>query len=257
MVLEVVDPTAFVLAVSVARGVPTAVESLRVRIDGADLEPRELPDVHGGRLHLFETVPGLLSVEYAATIMGRGPTAAVDRLDEIVYLRPSRYVQSDSLTSFARSTFPGLGGLELVRSVEAWVHDRLDYVPEASSPTGGAVETLDAGAGVCRDYAHLTAALLRALDTPARLVSVYAPGIQPPDFHAVVEALVGGRWIVVDATRLAPRSTMVRIATGRDATDTAFETNTLADVRLARLSVRASSVPVSGAEDPGDVVELS
>jgi transglutaminase-like putative cysteine protease len=44
------------------------------------------------------------------------------------------------------------------------------------------------------------------------------------DFHAVAEALVDGRWQVLDATRLAPRGSLVRIATGRDAADTAFAT---------------------------------
>ena len=123
-----------------------------------------------------------------------------------------------------------------MRAVGDWVHDpRCDYRPDATSPTGGAIETLDAGAGVCRDFAHLTAALLRALDVPARLVSVYAPQLDPMDFHAVVEALVDGRWVVVDSTRLAPRAGLVRIATGRDAADTAFLTNTLADVELLAL----------------------
>jgi transglutaminase-like putative cysteine protease len=42
------------------------------------------------------------------------------------------------------------------------------------------------------------------------------------DFHAVVEAFVSGGWYAVDATALAPRSSLVRIATGRDAADTAF-----------------------------------
>ena len=42
------------------------------------------------------------------------------------------------------------------------------------------------------------------------------------DFHAVVEAYVTDGWYVVDATALAPRSSLVRIATGRDAADTAF-----------------------------------
>lgn len=65
-------------------------------------------------------------------------------------------------------------------------------------------------------------ALLRASDVPARLVAVYAPGLSPMDFRAVAEALVDGRRQVVDATLLAPRSTLVRIATGRDAADTAF-----------------------------------
>ena len=81
------------------------------------------------------------------------------------------------------------------------------------------------GAGVCRDYSHLTIALLRALDTPARLVAVYAPGCDPMDFHAVTEVAVDGRWLAVDATTLAPRQSLLRIATGRDAADTAFLTN--------------------------------
>ena len=42
------------------------------------------------------------------------------------------------------------------------------------------------------------------------------------DFHAVAEAHVAGAWQVVDATLLAPRSTLVRVATGADASDTAF-----------------------------------
>ena len=78
------------------------------------------------------------------------------------------------------------------------------------------------GQGVCRDYAHLTITLLRALEIPARLVAVYAPGLSPMDFHAVVEADVDGTWCVVDATRLAPTSSLVRICSGRDAADTAF-----------------------------------
>ena len=50
------------------------------------------------------------------------------------------------------------------------------------------------------------------------------PGLYPMDFHAVAEAYVDGGWYVVDATTLAPRQTLVRIATGRDAADTAFLT---------------------------------
>jgi hypothetical protein len=45
------------------------------------------------------------------------------------------------------------------------------------------------------------------------------------------------------------------MATGRDATDTAFLTNTLADIRLTALSVGASSTR-EATEDPGEVVEL-
>lgn len=256
LTFEVSDPTAFVLALAVAEGVPATVETLRVGLDGQSVQTRPLPEAHGTRLALFETGPGILQVDYAATVIGRADPAAVDPLDPIVYLRPSRYVQSDSLTPFARDTFPGLEGAALVRAVADWVHGHLEYRPDATSPTGGAAETLESGAGVCRDYAHLTAALLRALDVPARLVSVYAPQLQPMDLHAVVEALVEDRWVVVDSTRLAPRAGMIRMATGRDATDTAFETNTLADVQLLAMSVDARA-DREFVDDPHELVELS
>ena len=82
-------------------------------------------------------------------------------------------------------------------------------------------------------------ALLRAVNVPARLVSVYAPGCQPMDFHAVAEAFVDGQWRVVDATLLAPRQSLVRIATGRDAADTAFLDNHNGAIALTLLSVTA------------------
>jgi len=59
------------------------------------------------------------------------------------------------------------------------------------------------------------------------------------DFHAVVEAYVDARWHVVDATCLAPRSAMVRIATGRDAADTAFLTTTGGIINLTDMDVTA------------------
>jgi len=256
LVLRVDDPTSFVLAVAVAEGVPTTVESLRIRIDDAPVETRLDADPHGTRLHLFETGPGILSIDYAATVVARADPLPVVERDLVTYLRPSRYVQSDTLTPFARETFPGLEGRSLVEAVEEWVHARLRYDGGATSPTGGAVETLETGAGVCRDFANVTAALLRALDVPARLVSVYAPELAPPDFHAVVEACVEERWVVVDATRLAPRTGFVRIATGRDAADTAFLTNTLADVELLSIAVRAAGTDVPGDPGPSTPVEL-
>ncbi|WP_375390253.1 transglutaminase family protein, partial [uncultured Amnibacterium sp.] len=86
----------------------------------------------------------------------------------------------------------------------------------------------------------LVVALLRALDVPARLVAVYAPGLDPMDFHAVAEAYVEGAWHVVDATTLAPRQSLLRIGTGRDAADTAFLTTIGGLVALQALSVTAT-----------------
>jgi transglutaminase-like putative cysteine protease len=256
MTVEVTDPTAFVLANAPALGVPLESERLTVSREGRELAVRELAEQPLTRLRLFEALPGLVTIDYAAVVLGRAEPVSVSATEAIIHLRPSRYVQSDTLTPFARDTFPQREAARLVREVSAWVHDHLEYTADATTPTGGAVETLAARAGVCRDYAHLTAALLRALDVPARLVSVYAPQLDPMDFHAVVEALVDGRWVVVDSTRLAPRAAMVRMATGRDATDTAWLTNTLSDVALLTLFVDATA-DAAFTDDPDELVALS
>ena len=109
----------------------------------------------------------------------------------------------------------------------------------SSDPINGAVDSLLAGAGVCRDFAHLVVALLRAVNVPARVVSVYAPGLYPMDSHAVAEAFVEGQWRVVDGTLLAPRQSLVRIATGRDAADIAFLDNHKGAITLNKLVVTA------------------
>jgi transglutaminase-like putative cysteine protease len=150
----------------------------------------------------------------------------VTEYDQSMYLRPSRYAEADKFYGFAATEFGSDGdSATLLEHVSSWVGTRLNYMPGSSDTIDGAVDTLLAGEGVCRDYAHLVVALLRAVNVPARLVSVYAPGVYPMDFHAVAEAFVKGQWRVVDATCLAPRQTMVRIATGRDASDTAFLDN--------------------------------
>src|SRR3974377_934830 len=155
-----------------------------------------------------------------------------------MYLAPSRYAEADKFHGFAATEFGNdRDPANLLEHVSSWVGPRLNYVPGSSDPIDGAVDTLLAGEGVCRDYAHLVVALLRAVNVPARLVSVYAPGVYPMDCHAVAEAFVEGQWRVVDATLLAPRQTLVRIATGRDASDTAFLDHHKGAITLNRLVV--------------------
>ncbi|MBN9606582.1 MAG: transglutaminase family protein [Actinomycetales bacterium] len=253
---RVEDPTEFVLAIETADGVPLVAETFEVRHGGSPLATREERDEAGTRLRVFAAATGTVEITYSAVAEGRARPLPATAIELVRALRPSRYVPSDALTDLARGEFPGLDGAALVRAVGAWVHERLEYRAEASAPTGGALETLDAGAGVCRDFAHVTAGLLRALDVPARLVSVYAPELEPMDFHAVVEAWIEQRWVVVDSTRLAPRSGLLRVATGRDAADTAWATNTLADVELLSLEVEARAAAPLTPDDPEELVEL-
>jgi len=76
------------------------------------------------------------------------------------------------------------------------------------------------------------------------------------DFHAVAEAYVDGNWHAIDATRLAPRSTMVRIATGRDAADAAFLTNNRGIITLTGMEVVAYTDELLPFDDANSLVPL-
>lgn len=243
--LELRGRTNMVFSITPALEATIANESLEFLLDGVSQPSREILDQHNGRLQVFETSRGTLTVDYEVEVFGQASPAPVDELDLITYLRPSRYAQSDSLTPVARAEFRGLSGYALVQSITDWVFESIAYVPGSSQPTDGATRTLTSRQGVCRDFAHVTIAFLRAMEVPARMVSVYAPGLAPMDFHAVVEAYVDGAWWVIDSTRLAPRSTLLRIATGRDAADTAWLTSNWTDlaVKSMALTVVADELP--------------
>ncbi|WP_233517756.1 transglutaminase-like domain-containing protein [Geodermatophilus marinus] len=147
--------------------------------DGRPLDVEELA-VGEARVHRVRLGAGTTTVAYTAAVDGDGPPRPVTPAAWAEALRPSRYCPSDELEGFATAEFDrGLPRPELVAAVAGWVHDRLTYSAGASRPVDTAVDTLLAGRGVCRDYAHLTATLLRALEVPARLVAVYAPGLDP------------------------------------------------------------------------------
>jgi len=250
-------PAQLAVAVAVAAGYRPQRETFDVVQDGRPLVWKVVPDLHGTRLHVVDVSQGPVEVEYSATVDELESVAAVgeDEVDVLRYVRPSRYCESDVLLPTAVAEFGGLHGVQLLSAVSSWVGVKVSYIPGSSAPTDGAVRTLLSRSGVCRDYAHLVVALLRALDVPARVVSVYAPGWQPMDFHAVAEAQVDGRWRVVDATTLAPRASLVRIATGRDAADTAFLSTRGAPVQLVDLEVVAVADTLPG-DDPDDLVSI-
>ena len=230
---DVTAPTEIVLRVAVPHA---AGERLSVTAGGRPLEVTELPD-DGGRQHVVHAPTGPLTVTYTAEVTaGDGPAPVTD-VDRIRALRPSRYCPSDRIAGFALGELGGVGGD--VTAIAAWVHQRLQYVSGVSGPTTDAIDTLLAGQGVCRDYAHLTTALCRAAGVPARVAAVYAPGLSPMDFHLVTEAAVDGAWHVVDATRLAPRPTLMRIATGRDAADVAFSTSITGALTMTGMEISA------------------
>ncbi|MCC1492496.1 transglutaminase family protein [Cognatishimia sp. F0-27] len=188
---------------------------------------------------------------YEAQVEVRRAAATLDGLQEtprhqlpasvIRYLMPSRYCQSDLFLDFTAANFSGLTGGALVQAMNDWVASNFTYDIYVSNPGTTATDSFSAQRGVCRDYAHVLIALLRAMGLPARFVSAYAPGVQPQDFHAVVEVFLEGDWHLVDPTGMATPQDIVRICVGRDAADASFLTS-YGVLTLQEQSVRVDQI---------------
>lgn len=190
---------------------------------------------NGNRFFRLDAPPGVLSVNYHAAVelhqpaiplhLDEAPVTSVPD-DVLRYLMPSRYCESDVMSRAAQQLFGHLPqGIGRVRAIESWIHDSIAYLPGFSNSTTTAQEVFVHRAGVCRDFAHLGITFCRALNIPARLVVGYVHFAEPPeDFHAVFEVWLEGRWVIFDATRMAPIDRLVRVGTGRDAKDVAFAT---------------------------------
>ena len=87
------------------------------------------------------------------------------------------------------------------------------------------------------------------LGHPGAVRGCYAWRLDPPDFHAVFEAYLGGRWWLFDPTRQAALDGLVRIGVGRDASEVAFSTIHGA-ARPNGMTVRIEPVRGSGAVRP-------
>lgn len=254
-------PTRIVLAVAVARDEGLHIdEALSVTTDGEVVSMTEVVGPTGTRWHVARVDPGELSIRYDAVVDGRAQPPLASEVDLITAVLPSRYVQSDAIVGPALRLaqlreFAAMPVIDRIPAARAWVASTLTYAHGSTVSTDGLPEVMASGRGVCRDFAHLLAGVLRATDLPARVVSVYAPGLVPMDFHAVVEVLLEGRWVVVDATGLAPRTGLLRIASGRDAADTAFLSNDGSGLTLTGIWVWAES-DVELSDDPADLVSI-
>jgi transglutaminase-like putative cysteine protease len=192
-------------------------------------------DLYGNPHRYFVAPAGHFSFEFRASIEVAAnapvPEEAFEHAprdlpaDVMIYTLPSRYCQSDMLARMAQGEFGFLKpGGSRVRAIADWVRRHVEYRHGTTSTSTSAVDTATERVGVCRDFAHLVIAFCRALDIPARYVSGYALGLEPPDFHGFVQVYLGGDWHNVDATCETVRPAVVPIAVGRDAADVAMTT---------------------------------
>ncbi|MGZ5032853.1 MAG: transglutaminase-like domain-containing protein [Usitatibacter sp.] len=262
----VLSPSDFVFIIQ-----PTNTPYQRVTWENLAVEPVVAvgEDTHGAPVnrHLrIHAEPGAFRLRYDAIIDLVHHLALPADLYEVPiaelpasvlqYVYPSRYCQSDRLMDIARSEFgtmaPGYGRVEAIRK---WVQDRTRFQAGSSHPSTSALETYQCGAGVCRDFAHLMIGICRALNIPARLVTGVDygadPSMGPTDFHCYVEAYLGDRWYLFDPSGISPRMGLLRIGTGRDASEVAFAT-IFGTVQwtMPRISIRADGDALNGIVEP-------
>ena len=231
---QVLAPSTLIFKIEAAR---TADQ--RILCESLTTAPR-LPiaastDTLGTRTLRIAAPPGGFSIRYCATVdvcrfeadasMAETPVEQLP-LDVLPYLTGSRYVESELLFHDALAWIGAHEpGVRRVQRICDWVKANIRYEIGTSLPYGTACDVLRTRTGVCRDYAHVSIALCRALNIPARFVVGHVLWDQPPpDFHALFEAWVGGRWVLFDPTKMAETGDIVRIGTGRDASDLPFAT---------------------------------
>jgi transglutaminase-like putative cysteine protease len=208
---------------------------------------REYQDPYGNLCQRFVVPRGEMTLEVTSEVEVAAQVAVdphacftpVERLpdDVLVYLLQSRYCPSDAMDEQAREIVQGTApGYAQAARICEWIHGRLAYRYGVSDASTCARKTLQDGAGVCRDFAHVGVALCRALRMPARFVVGYLHELDPMDMHAWYEVYLGDAWYTFDPTQDRPRGGRIVVAYGRDATDVAF-LSSYAPLEVVEMSV--------------------
>ena len=216
-------------------------------------------DFYGNRVSRVDVPPGVVTFSNNFEIADSGkldePPAndvltPISQLpdDVLLYLVSSRYCDSDALSGFAWSKFGAIaGGASRVRAICDFVHGHIRFSYPEASPVRTAGDALRDQVGVCRDFAHLSVALCRAMNIPARYCTGYLGDIgvpvdpNPMDFSAWFEAFLDGRWYTFDARHNHPRIGRVVMCRGRDAADVAI-TTAFGVANLVRFEVTTDEV---------------
>ena len=138
------------------------------------------------------------------------------------------------------------------------IHQRFQYVKGATHVNSSIADSLQLGAGVCQDFAHLLLGVLRKRGIPARYVSGYLVPKNEENPEAKLEEVIGGQashawaeayvpdtgWMPLDPTLGKPVGMRhVRIAYGRDYSDVAPVRGVYKGHAGQRLSVDVSVRP--------------
>lgn len=230
---HVTSPAVFLFNVEVSKTAHFLIIEEDLQLPQGVIVERFIQTETGNRIARTTVEPGDFVLKYEARVERLYSDEENEELKEVPvenlppetlpFLFPSRYCQSDKLMRLATSHFGSMQpGFKRVRAICDWINNNVEYQLGSTNAQTSAFDTVTEREGVCRDFAHLGIAFCRALNIPARFVTGYAYKLEPADFHAYFEAFLGGQWIAFDATRLAPRSGLVRIGAGADASQASF-----------------------------------
>ena len=169
--------------------------------------------------------------------------AIPDLPDEVLqHLMASRYCDSDNLITEAWSLFGNTAeGWPRVQAITGFAHQHVTFGYQFGRANKTASDVYREKTGVCRDFAHLSISLCRAMNIPARYASGYLGDIHVPysgagDFCAWFEVYLGGQWHTFDARYNTPRAGRILMVRGADAGDVAMITS-FGDYRLTYFGV--------------------
>src|SRR3954470_5892188 len=144
---------------------------------GAGLQAEPISNSHGTRLLRLTLPAGRTEIRHDALVAvpsgfdqdGIEQATAIPPgqlpPEYLRYILPSRFCESDKLGAFAWQTFgTEPAGWPRVRAVSNWVHQNIEYRFGSGHPELSAWDIFQRRFGVCRDFAHLTIALCRALN---------------------------------------------------------------------------------------------
>ncbi|HEY6290365.1 MAG TPA: transglutaminase family protein [Terriglobia bacterium] len=213
-------------------------------------------DAFGNWVHSFNVLPEhrQLSIEaesvvlahYAGSLPEDGMTLAAldDRRQNLFedyfdFVVATGYVPRlpglDELQQMAEQASGGTV-LGFARAASDLIHQRFQYVKGATHVHSSITDSIQIGAGVCQDFAHLLLGLVRGRGLPGRYVSGYLTPSGTAEASSSVEEVIGGQashawaevyapgsgWMGLDPTLGEPVGARhVRVAYGRDYGDVA------------------------------------
>lgn len=143
-------------------------------------------------------------------------------------LQPSHFVRpSPALDRFVRTheLEPADDPLASALALADMLHRTFDYTPGSTAADSPIENILESGRGVCQDYAHVMASIMRIWGVPCRYVSGYLGPDEaestPAASHAWVECWFPDLgWIGLDPTNNSGDDPChIRVAVGRDYAD--------------------------------------